>query len=62
MDTNQLGMDQAHNVASEVAAGDALTFPQLAKLAPSTRMGRPPHQATVLRWALSGVTTRQTAT
>jgi hypothetical protein len=44
-------------VAAEVAAGDVLTCPQVARRAPSTRQGRPLHPSTVLRWMLSGVRT-----
>ena len=44
-------------VAAEVAAGDVLTCPQLARRCPSTRQSRPLHPSTVLRWMLSGVRT-----
>src|SRR5229473_3410516 len=44
-------------VAAEVANGDVLTCPQLARRGPSTRQGKPLHPSTVLRWILDGVKT-----
>jgi hypothetical protein len=44
-------------VAAEVANGDVLTCPQLARRGPSTRQGKPLHPSTVLRWILQGVKT-----
>src|SRR5437773_2658802 len=44
-------------VAAEVAAGDVLSCPQIARRCASTRQGRPVHPATVLRWILDGVRT-----
>jgi hypothetical protein len=44
-------------VAAEVAAGDVLTMPQVARRCGSTRQGRPVHPATPLRWVFNGVRT-----
>jgi hypothetical protein len=42
-------------VRDEVLDGKGLSFPEAAKLLPSTRAGRPVNAATVWRWALRGV-------
>jgi Protein of unknown function (DUF1580) len=44
-------------VAAEVAAGDVITMPQVARRCGSTRQGRPVHPATPLRWVFDGVKT-----
>jgi len=44
-------------VAAEVAAGDVLTCPEVARRGPSTRQGKRLHPSTVLRWVLHGVRT-----
>ena len=42
-------------VAAEVAAGDVLTMPQVARRCASTRQGKSVHPSTPLRWVLGGV-------
>jgi hypothetical protein len=44
----------ASSIAEEVASGDVLTCAQVARRGPSTRLGKPLHSATVLRWMLKG--------
>jgi len=44
-------------VAAEVAAGDVITCPHLARRCGSTRQSKPVHPSTVLRWILEGVKT-----
>jgi hypothetical protein len=50
--------DLTSTVAAEVAVGDVLTMPQVARRGPSTRQGKPLHPSTALRWVLKGVKTR----
>jgi hypothetical protein len=45
------------SVAAEVAAGDVVTMPQVARQCASTRQGKPVHPSTPLRWVLDGVKT-----
>jgi Protein of unknown function (DUF1580) len=44
-------------VAAEVAAGDVMTMPQIARRCASTRESKPVHPSTPLRWVLDGVKT-----
>jgi hypothetical protein len=44
-------------VAAEVAAGDVITMPQIARRCASTRQGKPVHPSTPLRWVFLGVKT-----
>jgi hypothetical protein len=44
-------------VAAEVAAGDVVTMPQVARRCASTRQGKPVHPSTPLRWVFHGVRT-----
>jgi hypothetical protein len=44
-------------VAAEVAAGDVITMPQVARRCASTRQSKPVHPSTPLRWVLDGVKT-----
>jgi Protein of unknown function (DUF1580) len=45
------------SVAAEVAAGDVVTMPQVARQCASTRQGKPVHPSTPLRWVFDGVKT-----
>ena len=42
-------------VRNEVLDGKGISFPEAARLLPSTRAGRPVNAATVWRWSLRGV-------